>query len=107
MKLFIGALLVLPAVFLTAAGVAALTRGRVLPTSRRAVRSPRRYGWGQLIVAVALCWQAVFLLLVDDIATRQWGTLSGSALLLAGVLVAFTGTRRTQNGAGDVRAAQR
>lgn len=44
-----------------------------------------RYGWGQLVVAFALCWQMAFGLLISDADARPSATLIGSAILLAGL----------------------
>ncbi|CAM5437199.1 hypothetical protein [Streptomyces canarius] len=63
MKLYVAVPLVLLALLIAASGVAAVTSGWVLPMNRRHVRAPRTYGWGQLAVAFALCWQLVFGLL--------------------------------------------
>ncbi|MER7690838.1 hypothetical protein [Streptomyces sp. NPDC097610] len=87
MKLYLVVPMVLVALLIAASGVAAVSRGWVLPTNRRPVRRPRLYGWGQLMVAFALCWQMVFLLVLRGPGTRQWGTLTGSALLLTGLIV--------------------
>ncbi|MGW1411234.1 hypothetical protein [Streptomyces sp. NPDC002403] len=94
MKLCLTVPVVLLALLIAASGIAAVARGRVLPTNRRAVRRPRLYGWGQLMVAFALCWQMVLLLVISDPGTRQWGTLTGSALLPAG-LIMMTVSHRT------------
>ncbi|MCX4681754.1 hypothetical protein OG413_41875 [Streptomyces sp. NBC_01433] len=94
MRLYLAIPVVLLALLIAASGVAALTRGWVLPTNRLPVRRPRLYGWGQLVVALALCWQVAFLLLLSDPDTRQWGTLTGSVLLLTGLLVMMV-SRRT------------
>jgi hypothetical protein len=53
--LYIAVPLVLLALFYAATGVAAVTRGWMLPMNRRRVHAPRVYGWGQLMVAFALC----------------------------------------------------
>lgn len=87
MRLYLAVPLVLLALLIAASGVAAISRGWVLPTNRRRVRHPRTYGWGQLMVAFALCWQMVFLLVLNHLGTLQWGTLTGSALLLTGLIV--------------------
>ncbi|MFJ8861589.1 hypothetical protein ACIRD8_24540 [Streptomyces sp. NPDC102451] len=89
MPLYIVVPVVVLALLIAASGVAAVSHGWVLPTNRRPVRRPRLYGWAQLIVSFALCWQMVFLLVLSDSDTRRWGTLAGSALLLTG-LVAMT-----------------
>lgn len=94
MQLYLAIALVLPALLIAASGTAAVTRGWVFPTNRLPVRRPRLFGWGQLVVACALCWQAVFLLVLSDPGTRQWGTLTGSVLLLTGLIV-MTVSRRT------------
>ncbi|MER5490396.1 hypothetical protein [Streptomyces sp. NPDC002490] len=91
MTLYLALPVLLAALFLGASGFAALTRGWVLPTSRRYVRDPRRYGWGQLVVASALCWQLGFGLLVEDSGIRLAGTLSGGGMLLAGLGVMLAG----------------
>lgn len=103
MKLYVAIPVVLVAPLFAASGAAAVARGRVLPTNRRPVHRPRLYGWAQLTVAFALCWQLVFLLALDDIGTRQWGTLAGSVLLLAGLVamaVSHRTVRRDAEGAG-------
>ncbi|MFF9510273.1 hypothetical protein ACF1BU_21595 [Streptomyces sp. NPDC014724] len=99
MKLCIAIFLALSALLIAASGVAAVTRGWVLPVNRRLVRRPRVYGWAQLVAAFALCWQLVFLLVLNDPDIlgpdiRGWGSLPGSALLLTG-LVLMTLSRRT------------
>lgn len=91
MKPYLAVPLVLIALLVAASGTAALTRGWLLPTSRRHVRSPRVYGWGQLVLAFALLWQTVFGFVVGDPGARAWGTLIGSVLLLAGILVMMAG----------------
>ncbi|MFE1849390.1 hypothetical protein ACFYYI_17060 [Streptomyces sp. NPDC002387] len=70
-----------------ASGVAAVTRDWVFPMTRPRVRRVRFYGWGQLVLAFGLCWQVVFRLVISDPGIRQWVTLPGSGLLLAGVIV--------------------
>ncbi|MFD9006697.1 hypothetical protein ACFV0T_38120 [Streptomyces sp. NPDC059582] len=94
--------LLVVALLVAAAGFAAVTRGWVLPMNRRRVRSPRLYGWGQLVVAFALCWQLVFGMLMSDPGTRMLGTLSGGVMLLAGVIVMMAGqlTRGGRRGGG-------
>ncbi|NEC23876.1 hypothetical protein [Streptomyces parvus] len=87
MRLYLGISVILLALLIAASGVAALTRGWVLPTGRKHVTRPRLYGWGQLVVAVALCCQVTFGLMTIGFASRQWGTLTGSALMVTGVLV--------------------
>ncbi|MEU2134047.1 hypothetical protein [Streptomyces sp. NPDC018352] len=87
MKLYLAVPVVLLALLIAASGVAAVSRGWVLPVNRRPVCHPHLYGWGQLVVAFALCWQMVFLLVPGNPDTRQWGTLTGSVLLLTGLIV--------------------
>ncbi|AXG82600.1 hypothetical protein [Streptomyces paludis] len=96
MKLYLVIPVALVALLIGASGVAALVRGWVLPLSREQVRRPRLFGWGQLAVALGLCGQMVFFM-ADDIDIRQFGTLSGSALLLVGVLVMGLSRRRSAN----------
>ncbi|WP_405442275.1 hypothetical protein OG373_33655 [Streptomyces avidinii] len=91
MKLYLAAPLVLIALLIAASGMAALTRGWALPMNRRHVRSPRLYGLGQLVAALALCWQVVFGLVISGAGTRHWGTLTGGALLVAGLVVMLVG----------------
>lgn len=85
MKLYLALPLVLLALLAAASGVAAVSRGWVLPMNRRHVRSPHLYGWGQLVVACALCWQVVFGLVISDSGTRPAGTLIGAVILLVGL----------------------
>ncbi|MFG2368195.1 hypothetical protein ACGFY3_42315 [Streptomyces mirabilis] len=87
MKLYLAVPLVLLALLIAASGLAAVTSGWVLPMNRRHVRAPRIYGWGQLVVAFALCWQLVFGLMISDSDVRPLGTLIGAAILLAGLIV--------------------
>ena len=87
MKLYLAIPLVLLALLIAASGVAAVARGWVLPMNRRHVRGPHLYGWGQLVVAFALCWQVAFELVISDSDTRPWGTLSGSVILLVAIIV--------------------
>ncbi|MGW1762202.1 hypothetical protein [Streptomyces mirabilis] len=87
MKLYLAVPLVLLALLIAASGLAAVTSGWVLPMNRRHVRAPRVYGWGQLVVAFALCWQLVFGLMISDSDVRPLGTLIGAAILLAGLIV--------------------
>ncbi|WP_314245147.1 hypothetical protein [Streptomyces sp. DSM 40907] len=103
MKLYLVAPLVLIALLIAASGVAAVTRGWVLPVNRRHIRNPRLYGSGQLVTAFALCWQVVFGLVISDSDTRLWGALTGGAILVAGFAVMlagqFTGGSRQGSGA--------
>ncbi|MEU1540982.1 hypothetical protein ABZ461_23260 [Actinacidiphila glaucinigra] len=87
MKLYLGTALVLLASLVAVSGVAAITRGWVLPWNRRNVSRRRLYGWGQLVLAFALYWQALFGLVLSDPDARAWGTLTGSVILLAGIIV--------------------
>ncbi|MER5215443.1 hypothetical protein ABT063_34110 [Streptomyces sp. NPDC002838] len=87
MRLYLGIPVVLLALLIAASSVAAITRGWVLPTNRKPVRRPQLYGWGQLVIAVALCCQAVFGLMTNDLDARQWGTLTGSVLMVTGIVV--------------------
>ncbi|MDF3143041.1 MULTISPECIES: hypothetical protein [unclassified Streptomyces] len=91
MKLYLAMPLVVLALLIAASGVAAVTRGWVLPMNRRHVRTPRIYGWGQLVVAFALCWQLVFGLVISDSGARPAGTLIGGAMLLAGIIFMMVG----------------
>ncbi|MDW4910591.1 hypothetical protein RB628_36030 [Streptomyces sp. ADMS] len=87
MRLYLGIPVVLLALLIAVSGIAALTRGWVLPTNRKPIRHPKLYGWGQLVIAIALCCQAVFGLMTNDLDTRQWGTLTGSVLMVTGIVV--------------------
>ncbi|MFF7967900.1 hypothetical protein ACFZC3_21430 [Streptomyces sp. NPDC007903] len=87
MKLYVAVPLVLLALLIAASGVAAVAGGWVLPVNRRRVRAPRIHGWGQLVVAFALCWQLVFGLMIGDSEVRPSGTLIGATILLGGVIV--------------------
>ncbi|CCK31807.1 putative secreted protein [Streptomyces davaonensis JCM 4913] len=91
MELYLAIPLAVVALLVAASGVAALTHGWVLPMNRRHVRAPRIYGWGQLVVAFALCWQLVFALVIGHSDARPVGTLIGSVILVAGILVMMVG----------------
>ncbi|MEU6885031.1 hypothetical protein ABZ918_07385 [Streptomyces viridosporus] len=93
MRLCIAVFLVLTASLVAASGVAAVAWGRVFPGNRRPVHRVRLHGWGRLVVAAALCCQLVFGLVVGDIDLRQWGTLTGSGLLLTGLLMMLVSRR--------------
>lgn len=43
------------------------------------------------MTAFALCWQVVFGLVINDSATRLWGSLTGGAMLVAGLIVMLAG----------------
>ncbi|KQV05804.1 MULTISPECIES: hypothetical protein [unclassified Kitasatospora] len=94
MKLYLAIPIVLMALLLTASGAAAVTRGWILPMNRRHVRSPRLYGCGQLVAAFALCWQAVFGLMISGADGRPWGTLTGGVLLMVGLILMMAGQFR-------------
>lgn len=55
--------------------------------NRRHVRAPRIYGWGQLVVTIALSWQLGVGLVISHSDARPPGTLIGAAILLAGLIV--------------------
>ncbi|MGA5606138.1 hypothetical protein ACPCUF_34860 [Streptomyces griseoincarnatus] len=95
MRLYLGISVILLAVLIAASAIAALTRGWVLPTNRKHVIRPQFYGWGQLVIAIALCCQAAFGLMTNDLDTRQWGTLTGSVLMVTGILVIAVSRRAT------------
>ncbi|TWG04474.1 hypothetical protein FHX80_112926 [Streptomyces brevispora] len=101
MKLYVAIPVVLLAFLIAASGIAAITRGWVLPTNRRTVHHPRLYGWGQLLAACALCSQQVFFWVPNAPGTRQWGSLSGSALLLTGLIVMMLSYRTGGNRQGS------
>ncbi|WP_324789329.1 hypothetical protein [Streptomyces sp. H51] len=106
MKLYLAVPLVLFALLIAASGVAAVTSGWVLPMNRRHVRAPRIYGWGQLTVAFALCWQMVFGLMISDSGARTSGTLIGAAILLAGLILMMAGQLTGGNRKGGGSSAQ-
>ncbi|WP_030269795.1 hypothetical protein [Streptomyces sp. NRRL B-24484] len=93
MKLYLSVPVLLVALLIAASGVAAVSRGWVLPMNRRHIHAPRRHGWGQLVTAFALCWQLFFVFVIDTPGTRQWGALSGTAMLLTGLAVMITAQR--------------
>ncbi|MEU0630180.1 hypothetical protein [Streptomyces sp. NPDC005989] len=106
MKFYVAIPVVLLALLAAASGVAGITRGWVLPTNRRPVHRPRLYGWGQLVVAFALCWQVFFFLVLNDpdiLAPdiRGWGTLPGSALFLTGLILMMLSHRTGGNRQGS------
>ncbi|MFB7215720.1 hypothetical protein [Streptomyces sp. NPDC056255] len=100
MKLYLAVPAVLLALLIAASGVAAFSRGWVLPVNRRPVCHPHLYGWGQFVVAFALCRQMAFLLVPGNPDSSQWGTLTGSALLLTGLIVMKVSHRMGHDSAG-------
>lgn len=105
MRLYLVIPSVLLALLLVVSGVAAVTRGWVFPWNRRRVRAPRVYGWGQLVVAFALFWQAAFGLVIGDSDVRAVGTLIGSVILLSGIITMlvsqFVGGQRVRGDVGQ------
>ncbi|MFG2819968.1 hypothetical protein ACGFX4_11140 [Kitasatospora sp. NPDC048365] len=100
MKLYLAVPLAIVALLTAASGIAALSRGWLLPSYRRHVRRPRLYGWGQLVVAFALSWQVVFLLAVGT-SSREWATMTGSGFMLVGLLLLLAGQRPGRNRSDD------
>ncbi|MFE7232004.1 hypothetical protein ACWCRF_17940 [Streptomyces sp. NPDC002405] len=100
MKLYLAVPSVLVALLIAASGVAAVTRGWVLPWNRRSVGRVRLYGWGQLVVAFGLCWQVVFGLVISWPGVQEWE--AGIALMLIGFIVMavgqYTGGNRQGSG---------
>ncbi|WP_318841302.1 hypothetical protein [Streptomyces sp. SS1-1] len=86
-------LAVLVVSLIAASGVAAVTRGWVLPWNRRRVHRVRLYGWGQLGVALGLCCQVLFGLMIGDPGVRALMTLTGGVLLLTGIIVMMVSQR--------------
>ncbi|MFE4678800.1 hypothetical protein [Streptomyces sp. NPDC056723] len=101
MKLYVAIPVVLLALLIAASGIAGITRGWVLPTNRRPVHRPRLYGWSQLVGAFALCSQQFFVWVPSDPDTRQWGFLSGSALLLTSLIMMMLSHRAGGNRQGS------
>ncbi|MFB7110482.1 hypothetical protein [Streptomyces sp. NPDC056291] len=101
MDLYLAIPLVLVALLAAASGIAAVTRGWVLPWNRHRVRRVRLYGWGQLMVAVAVGRQAVFWWVISDPIVRSWAVLPGSGLLVAGLLVMAVSQRAGGNRQGS------
>ena len=101
MKFYLAIPLVLLALLISASAVAAITRGWVLPWNRRRVHSPKVYGWGQLVVVLALCWQLVFDLAVSDSDAQPVGTLIGSGILIAGLVVMLVSQLARDSRKGD------
>ncbi|MGW4824078.1 hypothetical protein ACWEP4_35350 [Streptomyces sp. NPDC004227] len=87
MRLYFDLFYGLTVLLFAASGVAAVTRGWVFPMDRRRVRRVRLFGWGQLVMAFALCWQVVFGLAISGPYIREWGATSGIPLLLTGFIV--------------------
>ncbi|MBB1247034.1 hypothetical protein GL263_26315 [Streptomyces durbertensis] len=94
MNPYLSILLFLVASLYAASGIAGITRGWVLPGNRGRVHHPRRYGWGQLVCAAALGALLVFREFPVDNQIRYDGSLAASVLLLAGLLVMASCTRR-------------
>ncbi|WP_415940336.1 hypothetical protein [Streptomyces sp. 039-1] len=74
------------ALLVAVSGVAAISRGWVLPTHRRHVRTTAIYGWGQLVLALGLLWQLIYLS-ISSPDLRPLGALIGTTIILAGILV--------------------
>ncbi|MEU1692766.1 hypothetical protein ABZ590_14985 [Streptomyces hirsutus] len=102
MRLYLAIPSVVVALLIAASGVAAVTRGWVLPWNRRSVRRVRLYGWGQLVMASGLCCQVVFGLVISGPRVREWGAMSGIVLLLTGCIVMMVSqyTGRNRQGSG-------
>ncbi|GAA1009849.1 hypothetical protein STXM2123_1838 [Streptomyces sp. F-3] len=86
MDLWIAAPLVLLALLNAALGVAAVARGWLLPSFRSRVHQVRLHGWGHLMAAGGLFCHAVPGLLESGSGIRSLSALSGSGLLLGGVI---------------------
>ena len=100
MRLYLGLAVGLAALLVAASGTAAITRGWVPPWNRKTVRRTQLYGWAQVVMAAALCCPAAFGLMPADLDVRQWGTLGGTALMLAGVLLIAASQRTAGRGRG-------
>ncbi|MFE9920725.1 hypothetical protein ACFYQA_03870 [Streptomyces sp. NPDC005774] len=94
-------LAVLVASLIAASGVAAVTRGWVLPWNRRRVYRVRLYGWGQLVLAFGLCCQVLFGLVISNLGIRSLVTLTGVGLLLTGLIVMTVSQRPGANRQGS------
>ncbi|MEV7860974.1 hypothetical protein AB0O86_19615 [Streptomyces hirsutus] len=101
MRLYLAIPSVVVALLFAASGVAAITRGWVLPTNRRHVHRVRLYGWGQLVAAFGLCCQVVFGLVITGVGIREFGAVSGSGLLLTGLIVMMVSHRPGGNPQGS------
>ncbi|WP_030422025.1 hypothetical protein VM636_12420 [Streptomyces sp. SCSIO 75703] len=101
----------LVALLIGASGAAALTRGWLLPVNRRSVRRVRTHGWGQLVIALGLAWNAVCALTLNRLATQggplwEWAALGGVALLFAGLaLLALSQFPGRERRGGDTPVA--
>ncbi|WP_406726803.1 hypothetical protein WJ438_22320 [Streptomyces sp. GD-15H] len=101
MRLYLAIPSVVMALLIAASGLAAVTRGWVLPWNRRSVRRVRLYGWGQLVMAFGLCCQVLFGLVITGPGIREWGAPSGIALLLTGIIVMMVSQRPGANRQGS------
>ncbi|WP_457033742.1 hypothetical protein [Kitasatospora sp. P5_F3] len=97
MKLYIAIPILAFSLFFTVCGIAAITRGWVLPMSRRYVRNARLHGWGQLLMALALIWQVLVRLAGGDTGPLPWGLITGGALQLAGLILLFVSQRQPRH----------
>ncbi|MBQ0828754.1 hypothetical protein [Streptomyces tagetis] len=107
MTVYAGVMGALVALLIGVSGVAALTRGWLLPVNRRSVRRVRLHGWGQLVMALGLGWNAACALTLDRLAAydglmREWGTFGGIALILGGLVLVMLSQlpRRERRGGG-------
>lgn len=100
MEIYWDVALVVLASLIAAAGVAAITRDWVLPWKRRQVSRPRLHGWGQLVLAFAVYWQALFSAVLSGPDARATGTLIGGVMAVAGVVVMYRGQSDKRQGSG-------
>ncbi|MGZ9934877.1 hypothetical protein ACXNSR_33950 [Streptomyces sp. NC-S4] len=87
------------ALLLAASGVAALSRGWLLPWQRRHIVRLRLFGWAQLLIAAALGSQVIGLLAVDPVY-RSVATMPGVVAVLLGLVLITRAQRppRTRQG---------
>ncbi|MGW0793554.1 hypothetical protein [Streptomyces sp. NPDC002692] len=85
MGLYLAVPLGLLALLIAASGVAAVARGWVPPMHRGFVRRVRLYGWGQLVFALGLCWQAVSETVDDAPGVWHWEGDAAAGMVVVGL----------------------
>lgn len=100
MDYYVGIPLVALGLLVGASGIAAITRGWVLPMNRGRVHRVRLYGWGQTLMSVSLLTQGTFMLLMGGTSRVLpsfypiWSLALLAGLVLMGVSQRTGGPRR-------------
>ncbi|WP_406840007.1 hypothetical protein ACICHK_34710 [Streptomyces sp. AHU1] len=68
-------------------GIAALTRGWVLPRVRPVIERPRVYGWGVLLLALGMCLLAVSMMVFTDMMLTAGRTIAVAIMFVGSQVV--------------------